>query len=1260
MNMNTKFAIRSAAALSIGMLLATTACTDYAEEFKNDDNNKIYAEAEIVEDFETPFFSFDSANVVWQGYDNKEFNSATIADRAPFATSDGSSQVEYRGRDENGKNYTTNTLPSDLSNLIRRSGGIAGKLIKNDSKSSFVQIIFPTGENIDYSDESKVSGLAVAMASEYGSTEICLLSISEDNKRIYKQYCTAITEKFGKDSTVYAAKVSIKELADAAGKNFGIFLPTANAIGIKISGSNEASFGFNIVGVGTYHDESTAISSSSKEDDEEEEISSSSEDADSEKDSNDDSSSSEEAKSSSSVKQSSSSKTVSSSSEAISSSSVSDLLYWNGFDGSDAKWNGKNLTWVLDGNYSPIWTVPEGYDTEDAAATLSKVIDQECYGLCSEVAPKRDTAILRLDIGPENLSDKSGLCVTYTNASANIKLQLISTTGAKTSYTLPKTPSTEYKLWDIAWTDFSGSTEKAVKNLSAIEFVVTNPNLAGYRYINIYEFGEKGSCTGKTRKPVAGSITFSKKRLCDNAVFNWDPYQQGYCNPASDANCTKRYPDTDLHMCLDGEIYDAQWEDNSATELNYGGLGNLEESLAKEGSIYADFLESGMEDYELSFKLSDDGSSRDITHWQGICLDYLWTPNATAEVDYAKAKLVVSDGTNDYYTVLPTDPSGYVIKCFMFDKFKNSDGNTATITKANKISFKFEDLNNLRLFHLRQISEFKVRQEREYDKLYVGDLGTCSAENSTVTAGSNAKWIFHMNADNELGYKATDFDNAKFKWINMSKNMPDTIESTGSYTKKTLTSAETNTGVMLKLTMADGHYQNINCGYVQTTDPLCESSNNNCFFWEGSLGYALGMKHNAGAGTEEWYFTDDHNDGGQSAFIWPVPPNEGIYSMAPIIDNCNGVCGNFELNKGTLLYNPNLRIGFEIAGPDADGVTQTADVSEWRGICIRYTSSIPAYMDMRFLYDVEKDMDEDYPFVTLGKTLVPQTMDFAWSKFKQAGWGGSKITGVEASKILRALELRFQAADGTKGNFNILEVGSYGKCTDGATAPPPVFEESAVSDVAVNATGNLWTQKTDSGRVNTGIDAGTNSSGYLYTFDDASDGGASLFTWKAPTNKDALNELAPAIEACDGALCGGFTLNKNAMTFNPYLGIGFDIAGKDSDGDIQPADVTDWEGICIVYSSDVAMTAILDVGEDLNTELGYDLPFVSLPKSTSGVMKEFTWSQFRQAGWGSGRMTGTTAATVLQAIKFQWQAADKTQGTFRIHAIGKKDGCTME
>lgn len=1255
MNMNTKFAIRSAAALSIGMLLATTACTDYAEEFKNDDNNKIYAEAEIVEDFETPFFSFDSANVVWQGYDNKEFNSATIADRAPFATSDGSSQVEYRGRDENGKNYTTNTLPSDLSNLIRRSGGIAGKLIKNESKDSYAQIVFPTGDIVDYSDDSKVSGLAVAMASEYSNTEICLLSISEDNKRIYKQYCTAITEKFGKDSTVYAAKVSIKELADAAGKNFGIFLPTANAIGIKISGSNEASFGFNIVGVGTYHDESTAISSASKEDDEEEEISSSSED-----EASDDPESSANAKSSSSVARSSSSKALSSSSQISSSSNVSELLYWNGFDGSDATWNGKKLNWVLDGNYSSIWTVPQAYDSEDAAATLSKVIDQECYGLCSEVAPKRDTAILRLDIGPENLSDKSGLCVTYTNASASIKLQLISTTGAKTSYTLPKTPSTEYKLWDIAWTDFSGSTEKAVKNLSAIEFVVTNPNLAGYRYINIYEFGEKGSCTGKTRKPVAGSITFSKKRLCDNAVFNWYPPSQGSCNPNDDPKCTKNYPDTDLHMCFDGDSYVTKWEDNSTTELNYGGLGNLEESLAEGGAVYANFLENGMEDYELSFKLSDDGSSRDITNWQGICLDYLWQLNATAEVDNAKAKLVITDGTNDYYTVLPTNPSGNITKCFKFDSFKNTSGNAATITKASKISFKFEDLSELRLFNLHHISEYKVYQENGSEDLYVGDLGTCNALFSSVTAGSEARWVFNQNSENELGYNAMDFLKAKFQWINITKNQSDTVESGTSYYMKTLASVETNTGVMLKLTMADGHYQNINCGYVQTTDPLCSRTDPNCFFWESSLGYILDLKHNAGAGAGEWFTTDDHEDGGQSNFIWPVPPDEGSYALAPIIYNCGGLCGAFELNKGTLLYYPNLSVGFAIAGQDADGVTHAADVSEWGGICIRYSSSIPASINMRFLDDTESSLSEDYPFVTLNKSMTPQTVDFDWTKFKQAGWGTGKISGLAGSKILRALEIKFQAPDGTTGNFNILEVGSYGKCTDGATAPPPVFEESAVSDVAVNATGNLWTQKTDSGRVNTEIDAGSNSSGYLYTFDDASEGGASLFTWKAPTNKDALNELAPAIEACDGALCGGFTLNKNAMTFNPYLGIGFDIAGKDSDGDIQPADVTDWEGICIVYSSDVAMTAILDVGKDLNAELEYDLPFVSLPKSTSGVMKEFTWSQFKQAGWGSGHMTGTTAATILHAIKFQWQAADKTQGTFRIHAIGKKDGCTME
>ena len=183
-----------------------------------------------------------------------------------------------------------------------------------------------------------------------------------------------------------------------------------------------------------------------------------------------------------------------------------------------------------------------------------------------------------------------------------------------------------------------------------------------------------------------------------------------------------------------------------------------------------------------------------------------------------------------------------------------------------------------------------------------------------------------------------------------------------------------------------------------------------------------------------WFVFGDSIDGGLSYIEWPVPlGNEyDAKAMEPVIEVCSGVCGTAHLNAGTLEYKPFVGVAFNIAGmvgaykednlDDAD----LADASAWGGICIVYSSDLPATIELGFGAYKDKAITYDYPFVSLPKSAYPDERCFEWSAFKQTGWGkGDKITGEEAGAELASIKFKIQAQDGSSGNFNISAIGSY-------------------------------------------------------------------------------------------------------------------------------------------------------------------------------------------------------------------------------------------
>jgi len=387
-----------------------------------------------------------------------------------------------------------------------------------------------------------------------------------------------------------------------------------------------------------------------------------------------------------------------------------------------------------------------------------------------------------------------------------------------------------------------------------------------------------------------------------------------------------------------------------------------------------------------------------------------------------------------------------------------------------------------------------------------------------------------------------------------------------------------------------------------------------------------------------WYSFNDNADGGASRIEWPTElGNE--YSddaMDPVIDYCQGLCGTAILDKGTITYNPYTGVAFDIAGLDEETYTYptAADASNWGGVCLTYTSEIPATLEMGFTDAKEAELGYDLPFVALPKASTATLKCYEWSKFKQAGWGKANISGESASTILASLRFKMQNSSGTVGRFNIMSIGKFNNA-----APTPAYK------------GFSWTGSSGEDRINTNLDAGTETSGYWFSYSDNDDGGMSKITWPVELNTlYSDNSLQPVIEYC-GGICGNYSLDKGTMDYNPFTGVGFLVAGLDYEDNIATANASEWGGLCLTYTSGIGATLELGLGDKLDAQIGYDNPFVALPKASSPVTKCYTWDSFKQAGWGTEKISGSTAATMLAAVRFKIQAASGNQGSFNIMEI---------
>lgn len=203
-------------------------------------------------------------------------------------------------------------------------------------------------------------------------------------------------------------------------------------------------------------------------------------------------------------------------------------------------------------------------------------------------------------------------------------------------------------------------------------------------------------------------------------------------------------------------------------------------------------------------------------------------------------------------------------------------------------------------------------------------------------------------------------------------------------------------------------------------------------------------------------------------------------------------------------------------------------------------------------------------------------------------------------------------------------------------------ESSSSKFLDLSVTGFIWEGYALEYQINTGI-----AEAEWYMFNDSAEGGHSTITWPVPLGTEYYSEaFDPVIDECEG-ICGTFNLNQGSMDHKPYVGVGFNLAGRAA----SEVDASAAAGICITYTSDVTVALLLGLSDEKEDAIGYDNPYTTLPKSETASEVCTAWGKFKQAGWGTGKVTGDEAAAALVAVKFKIQADDSTTGEFSITGI---------
>ena len=432
------------------------------------------------------------------------------------------------------------------------------------------------------------------------------------------------------------------------------------------------------------------------------------------------------------------------------------------------------------------------------------------------------------------------------------------------------------------------------------------------------------------------------------------------------------------------------------------------------------------------------------------------------------------------------------------------------------------------------------------------------------------------------------------------------------------------------------------------------------FLWDGSAdeeGRVVTGSDDKTAGY--WYDFNDANDGGSSKFTYPPDIkkacDENWYTGTCyefMMETYGGIKGTIKLGAGA--ENPYVGLGFNILNEDQDG----ADISEWGGLCLEYSSGLKFQVKIVPEYDLTM-LECDF-IASIGASESVKKVDIPWSKFKSSCGAGIAIDAAKVLANASAVHLRFDGKAGDTGDFLLTKIGSLGQCGSGSapvssSAVAPKSSSSTVpasSSSAKSIIGNmLWDGYNDrgEGRVETGGDSRT--SGYWYQFNDRDNGGTSALQF--PSDVDTLIYDSPFPELIEKRHGIELGVKFGEGYEKPYAGVAFNVWNEEQEG----VNVSPWGGICLQYKSSIDFEIELGLEYGAIPTMGACSFVARVPASTSEKVSDFVWERFRNNCGAGVSPDLTDVLKKVASVRLKFSGAAGTTGDFLIQRIGAVGMC---
>ncbi len=425
--------------------------------------------------------------------------------------------------------------------------------------------------------------------------------------------------------------------------------------------------------------------------------------------------------------------------------------------------------------------------------------------------------------------------------------------------------------------------------------------------------------------------------------------------------------------------------------------------------------------------------------------------------------------------------------------------------------------------------------------------------------------------------------------------------------------------------------------------------------WRGTDEYVpvkTGLDPDDKYGAGYWYNFGDSFKGGKSFIEFPINDDDQLNeweNIVRLIGECGGYCGAFVLDRGSA-NEAYAGFGFNVAGVEdpmksnpIDGVRE-GNISDWGGVCVTYAADQDVYLELEAdsaaLYEVKLD----------------KSIDFAE---KCVTW--SELNAEESSKHARSIRLKMKSTEKMTGHLTVSAIGKYdanGACEiDGHAEVLPKDNGPAAAYEGIivlrsSSSGQCTEPKEVSEMwngfasplttVETGLDNGTETSGYWFSFGDEESGNGKVVYPSTPGIDYTTTDQV--FDYCMG-VCGSLEFSKEG-----YLGVGFHVAGlvdpMDDNSLVAKANISSWGGLCVTYASESDLEVVLTYAQTSGFGNFSRMPKTTLPKSIELKTVCLDWEKFMS-------VYSEVSWTFMTSVLFVVHGDANAKSRFNIRGLGK-------